>query len=145
MKMNSKNIVIISFIIFGLYIFVSAYINVKKREDSIEQNKFETIALVYKFESNKSNNRYYYKYFYNNKKYLNDENLSGFNRENCIGKFYKIHLSTENPQYSKILLEQKVSDTTEILNSGFKLIKKKKSKYNSSTNEYSEFNIVEFE
>lgn len=145
MKMNSKNIVIILFILFGLYIFVSAYLNVKKREDSIEQNKFETIALVYKFESNKSNNRYYYKYFYNNKKYLNDENLSGFNRENCIGKFYKIHLSTENPQYSKIFLDQEVTDTAEIINSGFKLIKKKKSKYNSSTNEYSEFNIVEFE
>ena len=145
MKINSKNIVIILFILFGLFIFVSAYIGVKKREDSIEQNKFETIAIVYKFESNKSNNRYYFRYFYNNKKYLNDENISGFNREDCIGKFYKIHLSTKNPQYSKILLEQQVTDTTEIINSGFKLVKKKKSKYNSSTAEYSEFTVIEFE
>lgn len=145
MKINLKNIFITSTILLVIFVIVNASLDMKKREDSIENNKFETIGKVYKFNSNKSFNHYYYIYYYNNKKYSNYDDLDGFNREDCIGEFYKIHLSTENPQYSKILLDQQVTDTSEIINSGFKLIKKKKSKYNSSTNEYSEFTVVEFE
>lgn len=90
-----------------------------KKEKSITENKHETVGKVYKFYSNRSNNRYYYKYSYNSAVYNDNEDLDYYGGDECIGKFYKVYLSTKNPQYSKIILDHEITDTTEILNAGF--------------------------
>lgn len=62
--------------------------------------------------------------------------MSGFEREECIGKFYRISISTENPQFSEIHLNEEIIDTNKILSSGFTLIKNKKSYYDPFSAEY---------
>ena len=39
----------------------------------------------------------------------------------CIGKYYKVEFSSENTNYSNILLDKEIIDSLEIINSGFKL------------------------
>jgi hypothetical protein len=102
------------------YLIISGLINNNKIEKSIKENKFETIGKVSKFYSNRSFNHYYFIYYYKNKKYTEVNDISSFGRETCIGKYYKINLSTKNPEYSKIFLDQEVTDSTEIVNAGFK-------------------------
>jgi hypothetical protein len=120
MKLNSRKIV--NF--FGLFIAIAlitiAVVDTNKREKSINDNKYETIGEVYKFNSNKSFRRYYYIYYFKGVKYFNDQDLDEFGREECIGRYYKINLSSKNPEYSKIFLDQEVMDSTEIVNAGFK-------------------------
>jgi hypothetical protein len=99
-----------------LYLIISACINENRIAKSILENKYETIGKVTKFYSNRSNTRYYYIYYYNNKKYNSSQNVDGENREECIGKYYKIDLSTENPQYSIIYLNQEINDSATISN-----------------------------
>lgn len=97
----------------------SAIIDMNKRSKSIERNKCETIAKIYKFSSNRSFNLYYYEYYYKGKKYQDYENIGNERREECVSKYYKMNLSTENPQYSKVYLSQEITDSSEIKNAGF--------------------------
>ena len=66
-------------VLFGISILIfmitSAIIDMNKRSDSIEKNKYETVAKVYKFHSNRSFNTYYFEYFYDGKKYRNSEDI----------------------------------------------------------------------
>lgn len=102
------------------YLIISALINMNKIEQNIENNKYETIGKVYKFFSNRSSSRYYFIYYYDGKKYNESNDIDYFGGEECIDKYYKINLSTKNPEYSKIFLDQEVTDSIEIVNAGFK-------------------------
>ncbi|MCA6423781.1 MAG: hypothetical protein IM568_13350 [Flavobacterium sp.] len=119
MKFNYRKI----FIFIGISITVAmifcSFWNMQEREKSINENKYETLGVVYKYYSNRSNSRYYYKYVYKNLTFYNDEDLDNFNGEACVNKYYKINLSIKNPEYSKIFLDQEVTDSTEIVNAGF--------------------------
>ena len=106
-------------ILITIFMITSAIIDMNNRSESIEKHKCETIARVYKFNSNRSFNHYYYEYFYNGKKYQDYENIDKGNREECVNKYYRMNLSTENPKYSKVYLNQEVLDSSEIRNAGF--------------------------
>lgn len=118
--MNKKYIPAIIGIPVLLYLVISGLINNDKIEKSIENNKYKTISKVFKFYSNRSNTRYYFEYYYMNKIYRNSENVDGYGKEQCVGKYYKINLSTKNPEYSEIFLDQEVTDSAEIDKAGFK-------------------------
>ena len=118
-KMGKKFLVLFGISIF-IFMITSAIIDMNKRSDSIEKNKYETVAKVYKFHSNRSFNTYYFEYFYDGKKYRNSEDIDYGNREESKDKFYKVNLSTKNPQYSAIFLDHEIVDTSEIRNAGFK-------------------------
>ena len=102
-----------------LLMIILAVVDMYKREKSIKKNEYETVAKVYKYYSNRSNSRYYYEYFYHGKKYQNDEDIDNGNQEECVNKYYKLELSTENPQFSEIYLEEEIVDSLKIKEAGF--------------------------
>jgi hypothetical protein len=111
------------FIIFGIFITIfmisSAIIDMNRRSKSVETYKFETVARVYKFSSNRSFNIYYYEYFFKGKKYWNNEDIGHGNRDGSVDKYYKMNLSTQNPDYSKIILENEITESSQIKAAGF--------------------------
>ena len=118
MKINSKNIVTAIFLMLVITMFTLAILDMKERSESIAAYKYETIGKVYKFYSNRSNNRYYYTYYYRDSVYKDDADLDNFGRERCIGKYYRMHLSTDKPQFSEIFLDQEVTDSAAIVAAG---------------------------
>lgn len=88
---------------------------------SIENNKYCTIAKVYKSISRRSVGHIYYIYYFNNKEYNGLENPNGKKGSDLVGKFFEINISKENPKYSKILLDKEVKDKVRIKKAGFKL------------------------
>jgi len=112
---------ILRFIIFCLvaFIIIHAIKDMNKRKESIENNKFETVAKVYKFNSNRSFSTYYYIYYYEGKKHIDNDDIDNGSRDLSIGKFYKVNLSTENPDYSEIILDKEITDTLKIKAAGF--------------------------
>ncbi len=119
MKKVFKKIFIFLGISIVITVLILAFLDVNKREKSINENKHETIGKVYDFNSNRSFNHYEYRYYFKGKLFSDYEDLDDFDREECIGRFYRIYLSTKNPEYSKILLDQEITDTSEILKAGF--------------------------
>ncbi|MFN3755311.1 hypothetical protein [Flavobacterium sp.] len=119
--MKEKYIPLVIGLMLFTFLFIFSLTATNEIEESIKKNRFETVGMVYKFYSNRSNSRYYFKYYFNNKVYYNNDNLKDFEREECVNRFYKINLSTENPKFSKIFLDQEVTDTSVILNAGFSL------------------------
>lgn len=111
-------------LLFALIFLTIIIYSVSKKyliEKNIDNYKLQTVAKVYKFSSNRSFKHYYYIYFYNEKEYSNYQDLSGFKREQTVGRFYKIDISTKNSSYSRIFLDQEVTDTLLILKAGFDL------------------------
>ena len=106
----------------GVSIFVGMFIwsTIKTNtiEQSIEENEEQVVGEVYDFYSNARNKRYYYHYNYRNKKYKNNESIIGFGEEECVGKRYVVKLSSKNPEYSKIQLDEEVTDSTQTKNTG---------------------------
>lgn len=121
MKISLKNIFVFIGISIGVIMFILAILDMNNRENSINENKFETIGKVYKFHSNRSFNHYYFKYYYKGIEYNNYQNISSFGEDKCVGKFYKVDLSTKNPQYSIIFLSEEITDQIEIRKVGFAL------------------------
>lgn len=115
----AKKILITFGILITIFMVTSAIVDMNKRSNSIEMNKYETVAKIYKYHGNRSFHHYYFEYFYRGKKYQDYKNIDLGSREKSIGKYYKLNLSTINPQYSKILLDQEIIDTSEIRNAGF--------------------------
>lgn len=116
--MSKKNPSLIVIICILVLIFILIRRG-NKEQESIENNKYETVAQVYKFYSNRSNARYYYTYFYNGKRYRNSENIKNGNREESVNKFYKVYLSIKNPEYSILLLDEEITESKIIKNAGF--------------------------
>lgn len=119
MKINFKKVFILGCISLGILMFTIAIFDMTERENSINENKFETIGKIYKFSSNRSFDHYYFKYNYKEKEYSNYQNIHDFEGDKCIGKFYKVNLSTKNPEYSIIFIDQEVTDKSEIIKAGF--------------------------
>ena len=115
----SKKVLSLIVIICTLILIFILFKKGNKEQESIENNKYETVAQVYKFYSNRSNARYYYIYYYNGKRYRNSENIKNGNREDSVNKFYKVNLSTKNPVYSNLLLDEEITDSKIIKNAGF--------------------------
>lgn len=117
-ELKQSIIATIFFTIIGT-IFILSQKNEKLKNESISENKTESIAYVYEFKSNRSFKRYYYKFYHNGKSYINNENIYNKGREKCIGKFYKVTFSSKNPNYSIINLDNEVIDSYIIKKAGF--------------------------
>ena len=118
--MKAKQILIFVILCLAVIMIVTAIKDTNKRKESIENNKFETVAKVYKFNGNRSFNHYCYIYYYDGKKYTNYDDIDNGDRDLCIGKYYKLNLSTECPNYSEIILNEEINDSIKIQNAGLK-------------------------
>ena len=63
----------------------------------------------------------YFEFYYNGNLITGRSDIYGFEGVRCIGKYYKVEFSSENTNYSNILLDKEIIDSLEIINSGFKL------------------------
>ncbi len=91
----------------------------KELNEDIKENKVISVAYLYDFKSNRSFNHYYYVFMFNGRQVKGYENLSGFDREDCIGKFYKIVYSSKNPNHSRIFLDEEIHDLQQRIDAGF--------------------------
>lgn len=122
MKIDRSQIITGSlFILILIIIYILSKRNAEEKEKSISINKIQSICLVYDFQSNRSFSRYYYKFYFEGKEYLNSENIIGEGKEKCIGRYYRIVFSSQETKFSKIFLKKEVTDSIEIANAGFKL------------------------
>jgi hypothetical protein len=99
-------------------IFKAIYMQKMKNED-IELNKVEIIGKVYDFTWNKNFKYYYYLYYYNGVEYKNYDDIDYGEEEKSIKRYYKVILSSKNPENSKLLINEETIDSVEIANAGF--------------------------
>ncbi|MDQ5929417.1 MAG: hypothetical protein QG594_1196 [Bacteroidota bacterium] len=113
-----KNLTRICFFIFFIIIF---YIIIKgaKIRNNIEKYKSFSIAKIYGFNTVKGRNCYRYYYFYEQRKYENYSVEGIGEEEESINKFYVLKLSSKEPEFSILDLNQEVTDTVVILRAGF--------------------------
>jgi hypothetical protein len=111
----------IIFVFFFGIIYLISKNNMEIEENSISENKIESICQVYRFYSNRSFDRYYYKFHFEGKEYYDSKNIHGEQGEKCIGKYYKIYFSSQNMKFTKIFLQSEIIDSLQIRNAGFKL------------------------
>lgn len=121
MNINFSKLVKLITVSLCFILIAYAIWSTNEREKDIEKNKYETIAKVIDFKSNRSFDNYSFVYNYKNKVYEDYDDLDYFEEENCIGRYYKVAVSIKNPHYSKIYLDQEITDTLEIIKAGFKL------------------------
>ena len=100
--------VLIVSLIFIVLLFKANSDTAKVKED-IKLNYTQGKAIVYKYFSNRSVNRYYYKFKYNGKWYNNSESLTGYDGDSCVGKRYVVVFSSRNPNNSMINLDKEVN------------------------------------
>jgi hypothetical protein len=117
-KEKISGTILISF--FVVIYFISDN-NKKTKKNSIEENKKMSIGKVYKFEKSKSFQFYDFTYFYDGIKYKNAKDAKRMGGNSLVGRYFRIELSTKEPKYSNIFLDQEVTDSTEIVKAGFTL------------------------
>lgn len=113
---------ILTIIAFILILFFLMYvINETNAIDSnIEKNKFITVGRVYKYEEGIKGKRIYlYEYYYKGQIFDKTSTEGNIQNGRCLDRFFIVNLSSENPEYSKIFLNQEVKDTSVILKAGF--------------------------
>lgn len=113
MSLKDKIIGLIGLLVFVALLYVSSQSAIKK-EISVENHKYETIGKVFRIDIRRSFTDACYYYNYNGSRYESFQSIKE-SGDNYINRFYKINLSTENPSYSKIFLDQEVTDSTEII------------------------------
>lgn len=104
------------FILGALVLYV--YIRDTKIESEINQNKFNTVGIILEFRENlKTSNHIVYAFYFKGKLYEGYQSCKDLIFE--TGKFYKVDVSSINPEHSRIHLDKQVKDSTEIVNAGF--------------------------
>ena len=116
---NKKSIYLLIFIIIAYTLWYLAERDMKEKSKSINQNYKSTIGLVVDFKKNKTISNYYFEFYYNGNLITGRSDIYGFEGVRCIGKYYKVEFSSENTNYSNILLDKEIIDSLEIINSGF--------------------------
>lgn len=114
-----NRLTIIIFVIISCFM-IKGLVNTCDFNQTIEENKYATIAKVVKFEYYpRGASETHYTYYYNQKKFATFERI-GSSNQNYVGRFFVVSLSTKKPQNSLINLNQEVTDSTEIINAGFR-------------------------
>ncbi|MCV9932945.1 hypothetical protein OIU80_11700 [Flavobacterium sp. LS1R47] len=90
-----------------------------KNNEMINKSKFTTIAKVYEIKSGKTYTYARFYFFFNQEKYYSGDYVSNDMRK-TINRYYRVDLSSVDPKYSKIHLDQEVTDSIEIVKAGFK-------------------------
>ena len=115
---------ILTIIVFILILFFLLYVvnETNVIDSNIEKNKFITVGRVYKYEEGmKGKKIYLYEYYYKGQIFDKTSNEGNIENGRCLERFFIVNLSTKNPEYSKIFLNQEVKDTAEILKAGFSI------------------------
>ena len=100
----------ISWILYSLY-------NGEIFDKEIEKYGIITVGKITKFKGASSRTYLRYHYYVNNNSFGSDSPRD--EKGEKIGEFYKVIYSSKNPEKSRIYLDEKITDTTSILNAGF--------------------------
>lgn len=90
----------------------------KKENTIIDKNKFSTIAKVYEIKSKRSFTYARYYFFFSGEKYFSGEYVDN-DKRNTINRYYKVELSSVEPEHSRIYLDKEITDSIEIVRAGF--------------------------
>lgn len=119
MKIHKKYYFSLTLLGIGVLFSTLAIVKQKAESDSIDKNKYATIAIVDTVITRRTSSNIYYIFFFEGKKIKGSENRHMNNIKSTIGKFYNVHVSEVNPAHSKILLNEEVTDTVIIEEAGF--------------------------
>ncbi|GEM59264.1 hypothetical protein B0A78_11605 [Flavobacterium columnare NBRC 100251 = ATCC 23463] len=111
---KDKAIVLSVFVIFFTFVFIKIY------KDSCERERFkvESVCFIYKTESRRSFRHILGRYFYDGREYETFENIND-NPNKYLEKYYKIVLSSKNPNNCEIFYNEEVTDLGKIKKAGF--------------------------
>ena len=132
---NKNNIFGIFFISAFLLFFIYTQLNNKKIDQEIEKYKKESIAKIYDISSTRGGTFAKYYYYYNGKKYDSAERIETSGDE-LLFNFFKVYISTKNPEHNTIFLNKMINDTIAIGREGFEHVITYESKFNQNTNSY---------
>jgi hypothetical protein len=113
MKKDKIIVVLIGFFFF-LYIIINLYSSSEERQ----KYKYETICYINNGKVGRSFNHINGYYFFREKRYETYEIVDD-NPNKYIGKYYKIVLSSKNPNNCEILYNEEVTDLKKIKKAGF--------------------------
>lgn len=115
----------------GVLLFLSIWYiidrNNKRKKNTIEQNKYSTVCKVFRVDSRRSFTHANYYFYYKDSMYISWKSVDKFEYE-ILDKYFKVELSTDDPDYSEILFDQEVTDPKKIVNAGFKYESPKENK-----------------
>jgi hypothetical protein len=117
MTFKEKIVGVFLVLIIGTFIYLAEKDRLKI-ETSISKNKYETICRVSKIISRRSFTHTYYIYYYQGIEHESYDNID-VNEQDYLNKYFKMNLSTENPAYSKIFIDEEITDSNLILKAGF--------------------------
>lgn len=98
------------------WIFYSLY-NGEIFDKEIKKYGIITVGKITKFKGASSRAYLRYQYYVNNNSFGSDSPRN--EKGEKIGEFYKVIYSSKHPEKSRIYLDEKITDTTTILNAGF--------------------------
>jgi hypothetical protein len=112
-KNNIIRVTILSFFVFLFYQIEETSKREKMIDNEINNNLFITVAKV------KDCKRIFssYIYYYDKKKY-DGEYRDGKSED--IGRYFAVKISKKNPEHSRIIIEEEITDSIKIANSGFR-------------------------
>jgi hypothetical protein len=90
-----------------------------EKKSIINENKFTTVAKVFYISYRRSFTDARFYFYFNGVKYESGEHIDNSGKM-YMNKYYKIEVASVKPEYSHILLNQEITDSTEIVNAGFK-------------------------
>ncbi|MFH6996046.1 hypothetical protein [Flavobacterium sp. FlaQc-48] len=90
----------------------------KEKKYMIDKYRYITVAKVSEIKPEKSFTAAEFYYYYDGIKYESWESIHKSGSK-YLNRYYRVDLSSVEPKYSKIHLDQEVTDSTEIANAGF--------------------------
>lgn len=117
MTKNEKISGILFIVLMGLLIFFGQKYQDQKKS-LIDKNKFTTVAKVFYISDRRSFTDARFYFYFNGVKYESGKHIDN-SGSMYLNKYYKVEVASIKPEYSRILLDQEVIDSTEIVNAGF--------------------------
>ena len=118
MTRNEKISASIFFISISLLVYF-AFNSQKNKNKIIDKNRFSTVAKIYEIKSKRSFIYARYYFYFNNEKHFSGEYVDNDKRY-IINKYYRVELSTVETKYSRIYLDNEITDSSDIIKAGFK-------------------------
>jgi len=123
-KGQKVGLLIIILILASFYVFTE-YI---KKE--VENSSSYSVAMVFRyFRGTSTGPIFEYKYYVGDTLYQGGQTVNNEDFSNYENRFFKVKYSKENPSWSEILLNQRITDSTLIKASGFSIPKKKVNRF----------------
>ena len=126
--MNKKIIKALPLLAVTVAIFLFIRFYNTKIDNELNENPFYSVARVTAVEYGAKNVSASYIYYYDNKVYRSSAPLKWQDNLRLENRYFKVQLSTKNPEINEILFDVEILDTLEIEKAGFLLSE------NSNTN-----------